>query len=274
MVEKVSTGLDKLDEMLGGGLMPGSMILVIGEPGAGKTTLLRRFLYHGASEGDEGIYLLTNHALDRVLLTMERCGWGVRGNPSVKFILYNGVVSKRIPSLVGNFEDLIDIAYNCKRLTSSFESGSPRMIMDDLSYLFLMNKKEVVFKFLQRISQIVRGRGVICLLEVQKGMFDPQIVTAVESMTDGTIEMSRGHNVRRLRVPRMEGGKSSEDWVDIDILSGVSMEAEAERTLDEWQKILTEDDSGQEAEKMETALKSMREGVEEKKKGRFFGLRK
>ncbi len=272
-MERVSTGLEKLDEMLGGGLIPGSMILVIGEPGAGKTTLLRNFLYRGASNNDEGIYLLTNYSLDRALLSMERCGWNVRDNPNVKFILYNGVVNKRVPSLVGNFEDLIDIAYNCERLTSSFESENPRMIVDDLSYLFLMNKKDVVFKFIQRISQIVRGKNIVCLLEMQKGMFEPHIVTAVESMTEGTIEIKRERNVRMLRVPRMEGGDIHEEWGGVDILSGSSIEAEAERTLNEWQKVLTEGDSELDAEKVREALQAMRKEVREKeKKRRFFGF--
>ncbi len=39
-VERISTGLGELDRVLGGGLVPGSMILIGGDPGAGKSTLL------------------------------------------------------------------------------------------------------------------------------------------------------------------------------------------------------------------------------------------
>lgn len=38
--DRYKTGFDEIDEVLGGGLMPGSVILVSGEPGIGKSTLL------------------------------------------------------------------------------------------------------------------------------------------------------------------------------------------------------------------------------------------
>ena len=39
-VERIATGLGELDRVLGGGLVPGSVILIGGDPGAGKSTLL------------------------------------------------------------------------------------------------------------------------------------------------------------------------------------------------------------------------------------------
>ena len=37
---RISTGVDELDRVLGGGLVPASLVLVGGEPGVGKSTLL------------------------------------------------------------------------------------------------------------------------------------------------------------------------------------------------------------------------------------------
>jgi DNA repair protein RadA/Sms len=37
---RISTGVAELDRVLGGGLVPGSLVLVGGEPGVGKSTLL------------------------------------------------------------------------------------------------------------------------------------------------------------------------------------------------------------------------------------------
>jgi DNA repair protein RadA/Sms len=39
-VERWRTGIDEFDLVLGGGLVPGSMVLIGGEPGIGKSTLL------------------------------------------------------------------------------------------------------------------------------------------------------------------------------------------------------------------------------------------
>src|SRR6187551_3264036 len=44
MDTRVSTGLGDLDRVLGGGLVPGSVTLLAGEPGIGKSTLLLQLL--------------------------------------------------------------------------------------------------------------------------------------------------------------------------------------------------------------------------------------
>jgi circadian clock protein KaiC len=51
--ERAGTGVKGLDEMLGGGFVPGSMILVRGAPGTGKTCLALQYLIHGASKQNE-----------------------------------------------------------------------------------------------------------------------------------------------------------------------------------------------------------------------------
>jgi len=57
-VEKVPTGIPKLDEILGGGFPRGGVILVAGNPGAGKTILAAKFIYEGAKRWKEpGVYL-------------------------------------------------------------------------------------------------------------------------------------------------------------------------------------------------------------------------
>ncbi len=50
---RVSTGIPKLDEMLHGGLLPGSITLLRGAPGTGKTSLAMQFLLHGATQANE-----------------------------------------------------------------------------------------------------------------------------------------------------------------------------------------------------------------------------
>jgi DNA repair protein RadA/Sms len=46
---RIATGVDELDRVLGGGLVPGSLVLVGGEPGVGKSTLLLTALAHVAA---------------------------------------------------------------------------------------------------------------------------------------------------------------------------------------------------------------------------------
>lgn len=56
MVERIATGNPELDEMLGGGLLPGTMTVVVGATGIGKTQLGLQFADHGhRQEGQRGI---------------------------------------------------------------------------------------------------------------------------------------------------------------------------------------------------------------------------
>jgi len=55
--ERCSTGIDGLDEVLNGGFIRGSVVLVAGHPGSGKTTFAAHFLYRGLIEGEAGLYI-------------------------------------------------------------------------------------------------------------------------------------------------------------------------------------------------------------------------
>ena len=73
------TGVAGLDEMLHGGLIPGSAALLQGSPGTGKTTVGMQFLYEGATQRDEPGLLVSfeqfPHTLYRDALAH---GWDLR----------------------------------------------------------------------------------------------------------------------------------------------------------------------------------------------------
>jgi circadian clock protein KaiC len=76
---RVSLGIAGLDQMLQGGLVPGSIALIQGAPGTGKTTLGMQFLHHGATQEEEAGLLVTfeqfPHTLYRDALAH---GWNLR----------------------------------------------------------------------------------------------------------------------------------------------------------------------------------------------------
>ncbi len=59
MSKRAKTGIVGLDEMLAGGLLEGSAVLVKGAPGTGKTTLGFQFLHYGATQENEPGLLVT-----------------------------------------------------------------------------------------------------------------------------------------------------------------------------------------------------------------------
>ncbi len=71
---RIATGLDELDRVTGGGIVPGSAILIGGEPGIGKSTLLLQLAANMASAGRRAIYFSGEEATAQVRLRAERLG--------------------------------------------------------------------------------------------------------------------------------------------------------------------------------------------------------
>ena len=71
---RFSTGLGELDRVTGGGLVPGSALLIGGEPGIGKSTLLLQLAAGLALSGRTALYLTGEEATAQVKLRAERLG--------------------------------------------------------------------------------------------------------------------------------------------------------------------------------------------------------
>ncbi|HVK20385.1 MAG TPA: DNA repair protein RadA [Actinokineospora sp.] len=71
------TGVSELDRVLGGGLVPGAVVLLAGEPGVGKSTLLLEVAYRWAArDGEYGptLYVTGEESAGQVRLRAERTG--------------------------------------------------------------------------------------------------------------------------------------------------------------------------------------------------------
>ena len=70
---RFTTGVGEFDRVLGGGLVPGSAILIGGNPGAGKSTLLLQTMCHLA-ERMEALYITGEESLQQVAMRAQRLG--------------------------------------------------------------------------------------------------------------------------------------------------------------------------------------------------------
>jgi circadian clock protein KaiC len=75
----VRTGIDGLDDILSGGILRGSVVLVAGTAGTGKTSLGVEFIYRGATLFDEpGIIVLFEVSPDKLVRDAALLGWDLR----------------------------------------------------------------------------------------------------------------------------------------------------------------------------------------------------
>lgn len=71
---RLGTGMSEFDRVLGGGLVPGSAVLVGGDPGVGKSTLLLEVAAHRAGGGRQPLYITAEESDAQVALRAERLG--------------------------------------------------------------------------------------------------------------------------------------------------------------------------------------------------------
>jgi DNA repair protein RadA/Sms len=71
---RMTTGIKEFDRVLGGGIVPGSAILIGGDPGIGKSTLLLQTTANHALAGQETVYISGEEAVEQVHLRAVRLG--------------------------------------------------------------------------------------------------------------------------------------------------------------------------------------------------------
>jgi circadian clock protein KaiC len=74
-MERISSGVKGLDDILGGGFPKGRTVLVVGSPGSGKTILALQFLRAGAANGERSIYITFDEKPEQVKENVAGFGW-------------------------------------------------------------------------------------------------------------------------------------------------------------------------------------------------------
>lgn len=72
--DRITCGIGELDRVLGGGIVPGSLVLVGGDPGIGKSTLLLQMCRSLSSKGHSLLYISGEESLKQIKMRADRLG--------------------------------------------------------------------------------------------------------------------------------------------------------------------------------------------------------
>ena len=88
---RVNTGIEKLDDLLSGGLPNKSVTLVSGAPGSGKTILCYHYLWQGLKNNEKCLYLTSDERVENIIKQADELGfdfkqWVERGDLKFKYL--------------------------------------------------------------------------------------------------------------------------------------------------------------------------------------------
>ncbi|AEA47583.1 RAD55 family ATPase [Archaeoglobus veneficus] len=202
---RASTGVEGLDEMLNGGLIPGRTYLVKGGPGSGKTILSMLFLVEGAKRGENCIYVTLEEPINEVKEDMKNVGVDIDSFDNIHMF----DASPSGETLFGNsfFRNLeLDIPGFKAALEAKIEELKPtRIVVDPITILELASKSEVEYRRdMMSLFNIFKVHKVTALLTSEKTGVSPE-----DFLVSGVIEYVeyeiRGRLIRGIRIRKMRG---------------------------------------------------------------------
>jgi circadian clock protein KaiC len=155
--ERVSTGNEQLNELLGGGYRRGSSVLITGASGTGKTTLASAFTKAACDRGEKVLYISFEESGEAVVGTMLSPGIDLR--PAVRAGLLQFLTL--MPEAMGAEQHL---ARALKQI-SGFRPD--HLVIDAISATMRMGDEQSAFDYLMKLGDFCKCRGITCLMTNQ-----------------------------------------------------------------------------------------------------------
>jgi DNA repair protein RadA/Sms len=192
---RLSTGLDGLDRVLGGGLVPGSLVLLAGEPGIGKSTLLLQVAADLARELGPVVYVSGEESAEQVALR-----------------------ARRIDGLHENL--LLLPETSCDAVMAQLEHLQPRLVVVDSVQTAVLDDVEAVAGSVSQVRQVAarfqhyaktRGVPVVLVGHVTKegSIAGPKLLEHLVDVVM-SLEGEPGHDLRALRAGKNRFGTIAE----------------------------------------------------------------
>jgi len=180
MIERLSTGIEGLDRLLGGGIPKGHIVTVIGSYGTGKTTLSLQFIQAGLLKGENCIYISFDEDEESILDDAESFGMKLREylGKNLEVIRLEAIEVK--DSLRKIKSDLPVVIKSLK---------AERLVLDSVSVFETLFKEAERWKALATLRNILKSANVTSLLTSESDKNNPTTSKygILEYISDGVI---------------------------------------------------------------------------------------
>jgi circadian clock protein KaiC len=206
-----------LDSLLGGGFVSERMYLVLGQPGTGKSILGSTFLAEGTAQGERPLYIHGEESREEILQNASTLGIDLDDvefldlGPDSAFFSEDRTYELVDPKDVADERLIEDIREAVEALDPS------RVLVDPISQLRYFEPTDHQYR--RRIvsfMRFLRERGTTVLATETTGTQD---TTALQSLSDGVLELQRGDDGRRIAVSKHRGVEAPSGTHGLEIRS-------------------------------------------------------
>lgn len=163
MMDRVPTGIPGLDELLMGGTLPGTSIMMEGLPGTGKSTMAMQFMFAGIQRGENGLYITLDESGERIYRDAMSYGWDFRKLES----------ENKLRVIPTSPEGLVDqIQRGGPLIQAAHEIGAKLVVVDSVTMLETLTRGPAEFR--QVYSGLVRGLEAADLRALMVRDVEPQ----------------------------------------------------------------------------------------------------
>jgi circadian clock protein KaiC len=221
--EQCGTGIEGLDDILGGGFPRNRLHLIQGDPGVGKTTLALQFLMAGAAVGEQGLYITLSETKSELLDVAKSHGWSLDGLAILELSEIETELLKEAQNTLFHPSE-VELNRTTKRLIEEVDRVKPvRMVVDSLSEMQLLAETPLRYRRqMLAFKQYFSGRQITVLFLDDRSR-DPDL--QIQSIAHGVLGLEKaaltyGVERRRLKVVKMRGLKFRAGYHDYIIERG------------------------------------------------------
>ena len=220
----VSTGIEGLDHILGGGFTPNRLYLLEGEPGSGKTTMGLQFLLAGVQAGETVLYVTLSETRDELLETAASHGWSLDGIHIHELLPMGDQLDPESQYTMFHPSE-VELGETTGRMLQEVERLQPtRVVFDSLAEIRLMAGTMLRFRRqVLALKQYFAGRQTtVLLLDDANGV---EQGAPVHTIVHGAVMLSQmrpdyGGDRRRLRIGKLRGRPFIGGYHDYEIRTG------------------------------------------------------
>ena len=227
-VDRQSTGIDDIDDILYGGIPAGSSVLISGTSGTGKTTTCFEILSRAAAEGEPGVIFLTSETPEQAISNMGPYEFFDEGLVSDGKLVVKDMVE--IYRHLGiEHPDTGLSREDGQKLLEAIESaveeaGAKRLAIDSLtSVLATFDNENRLRTFMKDMVRMFHAKGITTFLtsELTPESVRYSTFNIEDTLADGVILLSniesRGDLLRSLQIIKMRGTEHSRSRYVMDL---------------------------------------------------------